>query len=50
MQQLKRFQKKEPICKNKESSSDDWSRDYGDGGATGGGSNPDGKEHIAEDE
>ena len=33
----------------KESFSDDESRDYGDGCATGGGNNPDGKEHISED-
>ena len=35
---------------SKESFSDDGSRDYGEGGATGGGTTPDGKEQIAYNE
>ena len=46
----RKFSKKEPIHKKKESSSDNVSRDYGEGGATGGGTAPAGKEQISEDE
>ena len=45
-----KLSKKEPIRNKKESSSDNVSRDYGEGGATGGGTAPAGKEQIAEDE
>ena len=42
--------KKEPIRKEKEYSSDNGSRDYFEGGATGGGTSPAEKEQIAGDE